>query len=96
MINLYNLVYGKTSLFHYMQFSKIFSTTKFIRRSVDKYIADAYGQSIYRRILFESPRMVCFRDTDSPFVYHFCFFRTGREVESKGLKKEVECELIPV
>lgn len=50
--NLYNLVYGKTGLFHYMQISKIFYTTKFIRQSVDKYIADAYGQSIYKIILY--------------------------------------------
>ncbi len=31
-----------------------------------------------------SPRMVYFRETDSPFVYHFCFFRSWRGDKSKG------------
>lgn len=68
------LVYCKTGLFHYMEIREIFPMTKLIVRSTDKYITDAHGQSVCRIILYKSPRMVCFRETDSPFVYHFCFF----------------------
>lgn len=50
MAELLVLVYCKTGLFHYMWICKMNCMTKLIVRLTDKYIADAYGQSIYRII----------------------------------------------
>lgn len=37
--------------------------------------------------MFKSPRMVYFREKDSPFVYHFVFFEHGGENKNKGRKE---------
>lgn len=70
-----------------MGYSEIFIKTKFIQQSVDKYIADVYGQNIYRIILYKSPRMVYLGKRTALLCIIFVFFNQGGEIKARDLKR---------
>ena len=87
---------AKKGLFYYIRNSKILTSAKFICQSVDKYSADAYGQSICGKYCISRHGWYALGKRTALLYIIFVFFRQGGKIKARDYKKEEECELIPV